>query len=648
MVPSNPADVLEADVETDIEARELTGLLLSNEHNQEAADKLLQGTKYKPTTISPSLASALIGAFLDTQIGSSVMEIVLLAGRQGKNILPTAVKGAIVALHEGRNIDSACMIVTEAVEQNEITVPTELVSTVVSWLSPPVEPFPHFGSRHSRKRREGPEKAFRAIAERDIKLVGDVVITLLNSSESHLVGTACAAVPIMLEISSDSIKKYFQPLIEALSREREDEDMYADASTCQTLARMLLLEPGDVSKELFDVIEKADEDLQKALIHVFILDEVIQVAEVWFGPFINLPTSDNLADQTKFARSDLLSHVSRHCADIAFAHLTSLFGVLAIITERMDSKRKNAPSSDKLDVSYLEYQTDLSALSGVARNLREVISKAGFTDIKKTISEVEQLIRSSDTNVTASFNSDLLFLLGDIGEQNSELAVNIVPIVFPRLFDSVSAIVRGAAAEANRKLVMRNRNCLPEDVIVALAALLSDQYLYPAKAAVEAFEWIKIEDFRLAGQVVNRLISLYSAYREDPSRYHFLEKISAALLNIANLHPSFLQYAALVIRNLAGHQYCYSARDGLRLLHRLTRGHKEYQKLYLSALLDYYSQFNLEITTSRSNYYSGQSDTEFEELYDLDAEIIKDESAKLLTVAQAQKSHIILFTSPVS
>jgi len=638
MIPSNPADVLEADVETDIKARELAGLLLSNEHNQEAADKLLQGTKYKPTIISPSLASVLIGAFLDTQIGSSVMETVLLAGRKDKSILSTAVKGAIVALDEYRNIDSACMIVTEAIEQNEIALTTELVSTVVSCLSTPVEPFPHFGSRHSRKRREGPEKAFRAIAEKDIKLVGDVVITLLNSSESHLVATACAAVQILLDISPNSIADhYFQPLLKALSQEREDEEMYVDASICETFAKMLVLEPDDVSKKLFDAIEKADEDLQKALIHVFIRDEVIKVAKVWIGPFINILTSENLNDQTKFETSDMLSHATRQCTDIVFSHLTSLFGVLAIITDRLDAKRKIELSSDKLDVSYLEYQTSLSALSGVARNLREVISQVGFTDIEKTVTEIEQLIRSSDTKVAASFKSELLLLLGDIGERNTELAVNIVPIVFPHLFDPVSAIVRGAAAEAYKDLVMHNRSCLPEDVVVALAALLSDQYLYPARAAVEAFEWIKIEDFRLAGQVVNRLIILYSAYREQPSQYDFLKKISAALLNVANSHSSFLPYAALVIKNLAGHQYFYSAKDGLRLLRRLARGHMEYQKLYLSVLLDYYSQFNLEITTSRSGYHSGHSDTEFEELYDLEPEIIKAESTKLLAVAQAQK-----------
>ena len=638
MTPSNPTEVLAADVETDAKARELAGLLSSDEHKQEAADKLLQGTKYKPTIISPSLASVLIGAFLDTQVGSSVMETVLLAGRKDKSILSAAIKGAIVALDEGRNIDSACMIVTEAIEQNEITLTTELVSTVASWLSTPIEPFPHFGSRHSRKHREGPEKAFRAIAERDIKLVREVIISLLNSNESHLVATTCAAVQILLEVSPDSIVDHcFQPLLKALSKEREDEEMYVDASICETFAKMLVLKPGDVSKKLFNAIEKADEDLQKALIHVFIRNEAIKAAKVWIGPFIHLLTIENLNDQTKFETSDMLSHATRQCADIVFAHLTSLFGVLAIITERLDNKRTNVPPSDKLDISYLEYQTDLSALSGVARNLREVISQVGFTDIEKTITEIKQLIRSSDTKVAASFKSELLLLLGDIGERNTELVVNIVPIVFPHLFDPISAIVRGAAAEANKKLVMRNRNCLPEDVVVALAALLGDQYLYPTKAAVEAFEWIKIEDFRLAGQVANRLMILYSAYREEPSQYHFLEKISAALLNVANSHSSFLPYAASIIRNLAGHQYFYSAKDGLRLLRRLARGHEEYQKLYLSALLDYYSKFDLEITTSRSGYHSGKSDDEFEELYDLNPEIVRAESAKLMTVAQAQK-----------
>jgi hypothetical protein len=81
MTPSNPTEVLATDVKTDVKARELAGLLSSDEHKQEAADKLLQGTKYKPTIISPNLASVLIGAFLDTQVGSSVMETVLLAGR---------------------------------------------------------------------------------------------------------------------------------------------------------------------------------------------------------------------------------------------------------------------------------------------------------------------------------------------------------------------------------------------------------------------------------------------------------------------------------------------------------------------------------------------------------------------------------------
>jgi hypothetical protein len=145
LMPSNPIEVLAADVQTDIKARELAGLLLSDQHKQEAADKLLQGTRYRPTIISLKLASVLIGALLDTQVGNSVMQTLLLAGQQDKNILSIAAKGAIVALHEGRNVESACMIVAEAIEQNEITLTNELVRTVVSCLSTPVEPFPHFG-----------------------------------------------------------------------------------------------------------------------------------------------------------------------------------------------------------------------------------------------------------------------------------------------------------------------------------------------------------------------------------------------------------------------------------------------------------------------------------------------------------------------
>jgi len=644
--PSNPAEVLAKDIESDVTARELAGLLPSDEHKREAADKLLQATKHRPTILSRSLASVLIGAFLDTEVGSQVMDIVRLAGEHDEGILADAVKGAYIALHEGRNIDSACMLIAQALNESQIAPTPELVDTVISWLSVPIDPFPHIGARTRREYRKGPEEAFRALTSRDMKLVQDVVVSRLHSNEPYIRATACAAVQILLESVTDSItEKYFQPLLEALSM--EDEEGYIDASICQTLAKMLAREPDTVSKDLFGAIEKAHEDLQKALFHVFIHDEAKEVVEVWIGPFINLLTTDNLADQTKFELSDLLSLVSGECPDVAFARLTSLFGILAIITNRLDSRRETSPSTNKMDISYLQYQADLSALGGTSRNLREVISHVAFVDIDKTLSEISRLIQSSDTNVAGSFKSELLLLLGDLGRWNAELAPSIVPIAFPHLLDPTSVVVRGAAAEAYGELVMRDRSCLPEDVIIALAALLGDQYLYPVKASVRAFEWIRVEETRLASEVVRRLILLYSAYREDLAQYDFLEKIAAALLNVGITHSSFLPLVAGIIRNLADHQYLYAAKDGLRLLGRLARGHREYQPLYLTVLLDYYSRFDLQITTRGSAFSSDRTDTEFEELYDLSPETMRDNSAKLLTTAQAQREpyNLIHFAS---
>jgi hypothetical protein len=245
------------------------------------------------------------------------------------------------------------------------------------------------------------------------------------------------------------------------------------------------------------------------------------------------------------------------------------------------------------------------------------------------VSEIQGLIQSTSTKVAASFKSELILLLGDIGHRNPELCSKIIPIIFPHLVDSESFMVRGAAAEAYREIVMRDRSCLPENVTIVLAALLGDEFLYPVRVAVEAFEWIQVKDFQLAGKVVNRLIPIYAAYRQDQSQGRLLEKISAALVNVADTHTPFLPYAAQVSRNLANHQYYYSAKDGLRSLRRLTRRHKEYQPLYLSALLDYYSR--------------GKSDSEFEELYELSPEVIKSETAKLVAVAQGQKeSHNLI------
>jgi hypothetical protein len=92
LTPSNPTQALKADVDSDATARELAGLLTTDEHKQEAADKLLQGTKLRSTIISPSLASILIGAFLDAKVGSIVIEILRIAGQHDKNILVVAAK----------------------------------------------------------------------------------------------------------------------------------------------------------------------------------------------------------------------------------------------------------------------------------------------------------------------------------------------------------------------------------------------------------------------------------------------------------------------------------------------------------------------------------------------------------------------------
>jgi hypothetical protein len=638
LTPPNPTEALKSDVESDTTARELAGLLTTEEHKREAADKLLQGTKFKPKIISGSLASVLIGAVLDPQVGSIVMEILRLAGLHDIDILLIAVKGAIVALNEGRNVDSASMLITEAVKQKQISFTPEIVSTLVSWLPAPIDPFPHLGIRRDKKGREGVEEAFKTFTTQDKRLVEETILNLLRSDQPHLVAAACAAVQILNESSPDfSVERYFKPLLEALSREREDEDMYVDASICQTLAQMMKREPLVVSKEIFAAINKATEELQESLFHIFIRNEALAVAEAWIEPFVSLLANAKIADQTKFELSELLSHISRDRPDVVIAHITGLFGVLAIVSGLEDDKRKLAQEPGKERISFFEYQSCISALSGAARNLREVIENVGNTDAEKTVSEIRELIARTSSKSAASFKTELILLLGDFGHRNPDLCSKIIPLIFPHLVDSDSYMVRGAAAEAYREIAMRDGSCLPENVTILLAALLGDEYLYPVRVAVEAFEWIEVKDFQLAGKVVNRLVTTYAAYKQDQSQGHLLEKVSAALVNIADTHTPFLPCAAQIAIDLGNHPYYYSAKDGLRSLRRLIRRHKEYEPFYLSLLINYYSRFDLEITSSRAGYHSGKSDSEFEELYDLSPEVIKSETTKLTTVAQSQK-----------
>jgi hypothetical protein len=319
--------------------------------------------------------------------------------RKGGCFTPkNAAKGAIIALNEGRNVDAAGMLITAALKENQITLTPELVSNVISGLPSPIEPFPHFGIDKVKKNHGGTEEAFNYFITRDSKLIEETVINLLGSDQSNLVATTCTAVQLLMESLPDfSVKQYFQPLLKALSQEREDEDAYVDASICQTYAKMMIREPQAISKEIFSAIDKAGEELQETLFRVFIRDEALEAAEVWIEPFINLLTNTKLSDQTKFEMSELLSYISRDRPEIVFAHITGLLGVLAIVSDLEDSKRKLAREPSKEKISFLEYQSSISALSGAARNLREVIENVETIDTERTLSEIRDLIQNTST-----------------------------------------------------------------------------------------------------------------------------------------------------------------------------------------------------------------------------------------------------------
>ncbi len=648
LIPINPKAVLESDIESDATARELAGLLIIEEHKCEAVDKLLQGTKHKPQIISEKLAAVLIGAVLDQQVGGGVLEILRLAGQYNQNIVSIAIKGANIALDEGRNVDSACMLIAEGLKQGQIKLTPTLVSSAVSWLSSPVDPFPSPRIRGRKKHRDGVEEALKVFISQDQSLVEGTVISLLGSDQPHLVATACAAVQVLHQSLPDfSFERYLEPLFGALSWEREDEDLYVDASICQTCAKIMVSEPLVISKEILAAIIKASEELQEALLHVFIRDEALAFAEVWIEPLLNLLANDRLAEQTKFKVSEMLSIISKDRPDVIYAHITGLFGVLAIVCDLEDKRHKLVREEERDEISFIEYQSNISALSGTARNLREIIENVGNTDAERTLSEIESLISRTSSKIAASFKRELILLLGDFGHRHPELSSKIIPIIFPHLVDNESYMVRGAAAEAFSEIAMRDGTYLPENVVLVLAALLSDEYLYPVRVATEAFEWIQVKDFQTAGKVVNALVGIYFVYKQDQSQGHLIEKASVALVNVANSHTQFLPYAAQVAADLANNPYFYSAKDGLRSLRRLASQHKEYQSIYLLSLLDHYSRYDLEITSSRANYHSGKSDSEFEKLYSVSPEVIRSEITKLMTVAHGQKEpyNLIHFAS---
>ena len=651
LTPEEPCLALDHDPDSDESVKELAGLLPSNEHKRRAASSLLAAARHRPEVFSPKSAKVMQGAFFDPEVGSEVIETVRFLGEHDHNVLREAVDAAKATLARSSNEVAASALLVDAVEMSVIDASVELAGLLVDALPVPH----HFLERGGRGRpTEGVKDATRRLAKINFNVVSEAVQERLRSEHDYFRAKGAAGAQSLVEVDADAaIASLLNPLLDALTF--EDEDGATDATIHEALAMMLRRGGKPVAERLFEAAERSDPDVRGTILATFRFDEALEgETEQWLPKLISHVSEARLSPSDRQSVAETLSAIAHRCPRLFTPYLEQLLGALAMISEQEQRHRDQKPKEDQTPdwEAFFRHGGEIAAFGLVIRLLRETIVGAAAGDLDSALDQLGQLLANTPTETAATFKGELLAVVGEIGKEYESETRQCIPLIFPHLLDPKSALVRTRAADACDDLVMWNRNVLPDEVLIALAALLTDEYLGPVKGAVRALRRARLEDRGLAGTVASRLAAIYRAYRNDRGQFYFIRDLVDTLTNMAGQHAHLVPVTGAILADGASLTDFYAAEECLQRFGWFAVRHPEWQGQYVDSLISYYARFRLAMVSNGGGYGHGHPDREFQRLYDLDPEAVRARASGLVEMALAQeyafnKVHIALVLAAV-
>lgn len=637
LVPEDPYLSLSQDADCDEGVKDLAGLLTRSEHKQRAAASLLEVARYRPHLFGRQSAKVLQGAFFDHEVGGQVLEVVRTLGSYDREVLREAASAAVAAIERSVNKGAASALLLDAIENGAVDASEQITALLVDALSVPLQFSDRFG-KGKRNGRTGTHEAVRRLATMRFDLVSRTARERLASPEDYNRAKGAKAAQVLLEVDTDqAIALLLDALIDALALEEEEKG--TDATILETLAIMLRERTELVASRLFERAERFVPDVRATIIRAFRFDQALDGdAELWLPRLINYAGNEARGVEERHSIAETLSTFAYRRPQLISPHLEGIVGVIAIVSRQRDARRERKPAEGEWDWhTFMGYQGDIAVLDALLRDLRQTVVRAAGEALEQVLQLLGGLLINSPTEVAETFKGELLALVGEIGKEYRSQAPAIVPLVYPHLLNPKSPTVRSYAADACDDIVWWNRDALPDEVLVALSALLADEYLGPVKGAVRAFRRARLPDVRLAGIIVQRLVIIYAACRgDDVVQHDLLRDIMSAVSNMAGQHATLLPIAAAILANGAALPYFYTASDCLKEFGWFVRRHAEYQDGYLRSLISYYERFTLTMVLSGHSSGVPDSDDEFEMLYHLLPEVVRAHGDSLLKMGLGQ------------
>ena len=632
MAPPDPLESLRQDADSDESVREVAGLLLSENHKMRAVQSLVKVAAIRPELFSENLMAALQGAFGDPEVGSQVIEITRRLAIEQPGLLRDASGAAQSALRDSSNMLESGGLLVDALDADMLEATLELAQLFVLAL-----PVPHHFPPMSDGRP--PNEGFEKVALRFAALSPGQFIegakSFLAVEEDNARAKGAAAARLMAELDiKRATDALLTPLLKAL--EFDDDDGVADASIKEALATVVRFGGRSVAEVIFEAADRSEDDIKEAILSIFRLRGVEGAGnEFWLPRLIESLAHPESTSRSRANVAEIISSVARQRPDLVEPYIEELVGMLAIVVtqrEELAEAQGDAKSSDP--EAMLRQEGGRLSFHSLLQVIRETIGHCATYSPDSSLQLVLDLLANTSTDAAAAFKAELIELASDLSSRSGR-SLEVLPLLFGNLLDPKSAIVRARAAQGIEELPRDIP--IPDEIAVALSALLIDKYLGPVLGAIRAFRRVYVEDPRLAWVVANRLYAIFETYESLTEAYRLVPDTVEAFLKLAHQHPKLYPHAMKMLATAAATSDYYAAKKYIGHFHRFALGTPQAEAAYIDGLISYYQRFHLVMTNG--NYIgAGRPDDQYESFYNLSADVLRPRlgEIKALGLIQAE------------
>ena len=546
--------------------------LLDNETTQvEAANKLTKAAELAPEFFTPLAVEVICSYFPEPQHGELCMDVVLRLNAQTQQFPEVAFLAAKTCLEKAKNQDKACFLIGHYWQAGNPSPDAELVENIITtrhhhdWLE-----------RFETGSFEGRDFALTVVGEQNSVMLAAILKQQLVINDKNIRINASTIIRTLSKNFPPLAQELTDSLIDSLELDDDIYEASADGAARRTLAIIYMSHPEFTHEKINEGYKRLSAEGKEIIIRVF--REIIWEAKDFHKNTPNLASPFRICIpkiipfllqiiggfahpvNAKVEATGILGTAAEYLPEYFDDHLDSLLGSVAtLVHERVFFSEKKASGI----LEEMNRQGQMAVYSRATSDLVNAIKKLSDQAPRKVLVRLKEIIPNleSDQTYNAAYKAELTGIYGELG-QNPEYLPEVIPELYKLLVDFTSPLVRGSAIKAITKVVEKNREALPQNMIDLLIVYLTDTYVYVHKSTIRLFQYLTPGSEDEAFTIIHSLLHLNKCYEDD---HYFREEIVRALVHISWQNKSLLQkIAAPVIVEHCQSPEHYPAQDALK------------------------------------------------------------------------------------